>query len=243
MKANTILINGFKKSKHNAYENDMTLGGTKIKALILISIVALSAFYSYFNFSLYNKTHTIFMGGAVIIGMITALMTSFIPLLAPVTSPLYAVSEGVVLGVVSQLVNQRYPGVVFPAILLTIAISITMLLIYRSVPGLGARISNFVIIATLSIGMLYLLTFVLALFGVNIPYIHSNGPIGIAFTAIVLIIAALNLIVDFEFINQNVSTGAPKYMEWYAAFGLTVTLIWIYLKVLELITKIMGKKD
>lgn len=243
MKANTVLINGFKKTKHNAYDNDMTLGGTKIKALILVILVALSAFYSYFNFSLYSKTHIIFMGIAVVIGMITALMTSFIPLLAPITSPLYAVSEGVVLGVVSQLVNQRYPGVVFPAILLTIAISITMLLIYRAVPGIGARISKFVIIATLSIGMIYLLTFVLALFGVSIPYIHSNGPIGIAFTAIVLIIAALNLIVDFEFINQSVRTGAPKYMEWYAAFGLTVTLVWIYLKVLELITKIIGKED
>lgn len=237
MKANSVLEKGFERENFNSYEEEMTINGTALKAFVLIMLVTISATFSYINFSM-SSNKTALIGVAAITAFVISLITSFVPKVSPVTAPIYAISEGVLLGVISLSVNQLYSGIAFPAVLLTIAIAMSMLLIYRSNPGFGAKISNYVIVATMGIALTYLITFVLSLFKVNVPYIHGNGPIGIAFTAVVLVIAALNLIVDFEFINQSATAGAPKYMEWYGAFGLTVTLVWIYLKVLELIVKI-----
>ncbi|KAJ51121.1 putative YccA/Bax inhibitor family protein [Clostridium tetanomorphum] len=237
MKANSVLEKGFQREDFDSYEEAMTINGTAFKAFILIMLVTISATFSYINFSMSENTIGI-IGVSAITAFAISLITSFIPKISPVTAPIYAVSEGILLGVISLFANQMYPGIVFPAILLTISIAMSMLLIYRSNPGLGAKISNYVIVATMGIGLTYVITFVLSLFKVNVPYIHGSGPIGIIFTAVVLVIAALNLIVDFEFINQSARAGAPKYMEWYGAFGLTVTLVWIYVKVLEIIIKL-----
>lgn len=148
MKANSVLEKGFQREDFDSYEEAMTINGTAFKAFILIMLVTISATFSYINFSMSENTIGI-IGVSAITAFAISLITSFIPKISPVTAPIYAVSEGILLGVISLFANQMYPGIVFPAILLTISIAMSMLLIYRSNPGLGAKISNYVIVATM----------------------------------------------------------------------------------------------
>lgn len=175
-------------------------------------------------------------------GLIVALVTVFKRTLAPVTTPLYAALEGVLLGAISLTYEQRFPGIVINAIALTMGTLGALLLAYRS--GIIRATENFklgVFAATGAIGLLYLVSMVMSLFGTRVPYIHESGLIGIGFSLFVVVIAALNLVMDFDFIERGVEQGAPKYMEWYAAFGLLVTLVWLYLEILRLLAKLQGR--
>jgi uncharacterized YccA/Bax inhibitor family protein len=157
---------------------------------------------------------------------------------APVTAPLYALFEGLFLGVLSVVFEVIYPGIVFEAIVLTFSVLGVMLILYAT--GLINPSENFklgVAAATGGIMVFYMLGLVFSLFGVHVPLIWDSGPFGIAFSLFVVGIAALNLVVDFDFIEQGAAQGAPKYMEWYAAFGLMVTLIWLYVEILRLLAK------
>ena len=181
------------------------------------------------------------MGGAIV-GFILALIISFKAHTAPYLAPVYAIFEGVFLGAISGIFELRFPGIVMQAIALTFGTLGCLLLAYKS--GLIKVTENFklgVVAATGAIAVLYLVNFVMSFFGANMSFISSPTPIGIAFSAVVVVIAALNLVLDFDFIEKGVANKNPKYMEWYGAFGLLVTLCWLYLEILRLLSKIRDR--
>lgn len=147
------------------------------------------------------------------------------------------------IGGLSSLMETKFPGIVIQAVGLTMGTLLVLLMAYKT--GLIKATENFklgIVAATGAIGLVYLATFVLGMFGTQIPYIHGSGTIGIIFSLVVVVIAALNLVLDFDFIEQGAEKGAPKYMEWYAAFGLLVTLIWLYLEILRLLSKLRSRR-
>jgi len=182
------------------------------------------------------------MIGGGIGGFIVAIVTIFKKTWSPVTTPIYALLEGLLLGGLSALFESMYPGIVLQAVALTFGTLFSLLFAYKS--GLIRATENFklgVVAATGGIALIYLVSFVLSFFGTGIPYIHENGLVGIGFSAFVVVIAALNLVLDFDFIETGAERGAPKYMEWYAAFGLLVTLVWLYIEILRLLSKLRSR--
>jgi uncharacterized YccA/Bax inhibitor family protein len=159
-----------------------------------------------------------------------------------ITAPLYALAEGLALGGISAMFEAQYPGIVIQAMGLTFGTLGVLLLAYKS--GLIKPTENFrlmIFAATGGIALLYLVSFVMGFFGSSIGFIHSNGLFGIGFSLFVVAIAALNLVLDFDFIEQAAEQGAPKYLEWYGAFSLMVTLIWLYLEILRLLAKLRSR--
>ncbi|MDC7963408.1 hypothetical protein XfCFBP8082_04930 [Xylella fastidiosa subsp. fastidiosa] len=226
--------------------NAMTLNGTvnKTGALLLLALVT-SVFA--WNQSLgvdgvpLLAARSYMIGGAIG-GLILALITAFKKEWSPITAPMYALLEGFFLGAVSAVYEAKFGGIVFQAVLLTFGTLMAMLLAYRS--GLIKATENFklgVMAATGGIALLYLISFGLSFFGIHIPMIHEGGTFGIVFSLFVVVIAALNLVLDFDLIEHGVEQGAPKYMEWYGAFGLMVTLVWLYLECLRLLSKIQSR--
>jgi uncharacterized YccA/Bax inhibitor family protein len=180
------------------------------------------------------------MAGGAIGGLILGLIMCFRPKAAPVLAPIYAVCEGLFVGAISGVyaVNQ-YPGIVLNATLLTVGVLVTMLTLYASrIIVMSDKLRTGIIAATGAVCLVYLVSMVLNMCGIRMPYIHDAGPIGIGISAVVIIIAAMNLVLDFDTIEQGARYGAPKYMEWYAAYGLLVTLVWLYLEILRLLSKL-----
>jgi uncharacterized YccA/Bax inhibitor family protein len=176
-------------------------------------------------------------------GLVTALVTIFKHTAAPYTTPLYAGFEGLLLGGLSLLFETRYPGIVINAVGLTFGTLAVLLAAYST--GLirpSERFKLGIVAATGGIGLLYLVSMVMGFFGHSIPFIHDSGPIGIAFSLFVVGIAALNLVLDFDFIEKGAAMGAPRYMEWVGAFGLLVTLVWLYLEILRLLAKLQDRR-
>jgi uncharacterized YccA/Bax inhibitor family protein len=176
-------------------------------------------------------------------GLIVAMVTIFKKEWSPVTAPLYAVLEGLLLGGVSAMFELRFPGIAIEAVALTFGTCFCLLLAYRS--GLIRVTQKFtagLVAATGAIMLVYFATMIVGFFGVQVPYIYGSGPIGIGFSLVVVGIAALNLVLDFNFIEQGAANGAPKYMEWFGAFGLMVTLVWLYLEMLRLLAKLRDRR-
>ncbi len=224
------------------YENAMTLQGTVMKTSILLAVLLVGAAIAW-NQALANNAiaGTMAMGGAIV-GLILAIITIFRPQASPYTSPLYAFAEGIFLGALSCVFEAMYPGIVLQAVSLTFGVLAALLIAYSS--RLIRATENFklgVVAATGGICLVYLVSIVMNLFGAGVPYIHGSGPIGIGFSVFVVAIAALNLVLDFDFIENGAKNGAPKYMEWYGAFGLLVTLVWLYLEILRLLAKLQSR--
>jgi uncharacterized YccA/Bax inhibitor family protein len=176
------------------------------------------------------------MMGGLIGGFVTAMVTIFKKEWAPVTAPIYAALEGLALGGLSAVFEMQYHGIVLQAVALTFGTMICMLIAYRS--GLIKVTDKFrlgVVAATGAIALVYLATLVLSFFHVAVPFIYGGGTVGIVISLVIVTVAALNLVLDFDFVEQAAGAGAPKYVEWYAAFGLMVTLIWLYLELLRLL--------
>lgn len=226
--------------------NTMTLSGTVNKTLVMLLLVIAGAFFTW-NQALVQTNNSllpILMIGGAIGGLVVAMVTIFKKEWSPVTAPIYAVLEGLFLGGISALLNQAYPGIVIQAVGLTFGVALSLLLVYRS--GLIKVTDNFrlgIAAATGGIFLVYLVSFVMSFFGMRIPFIHESGMIGIGFSLFVVVIAALNLVLDFDFIEHGAASGAPKFMEWYGAFGLMVTLIWLYIEILHLLAKLQGRRD
>jgi uncharacterized YccA/Bax inhibitor family protein len=217
----------------------MTISGTVNKTALSLVILFFTATLAWNQGP--AATGLILVG--VLGGLIAALVTVFKKTWAPVTAPIYAAFEGLALGGISAIFESNYPGIVSQAVFLTFGTLAGLLIAYRS--GWIKATENFklgVVAATGGIFFVYLISFVLGFFGVNIPLIHGSGPVGILFSLFVVVIAALNLVLDFDFIEQGAEQGAPKYMEWYAAFGLMVTLIWLYLEILRLLSKLQERR-
>ncbi len=222
----------------------MTLNGTVNKTALLLVITLAGALYTWNLFFSSNGTANLtpYVLVGALGGLVMALLTIFKKTWAPVTAPMYAGLEGLFIGAVSAMFEQRFPGIVMQAVGLTFGTLGALLLAYRS--GLIKATENFklgVVAATGGIALLYLVNIVMGFFGSSIPFIHEGGALGIAFSAVVVVVAALNLVLDFDFIETGVEQGAPKYMEWYAAFGLLVTLVWLYLEILRLLSKLQSR--
>jgi len=226
-----------------AGEPAMTLRGTAAKSLLLL---LLTVFAAGFTWNAVAAGNLGIVGPATIVGgiggFIVALVTVFKPKASPYTAPLYAVLEGLLLGGVSALYNARFAGLPLQAVTLTFGVFAALLLVYRT--GIVRVTQNFrlgVFAATGGIAIMYLLSFVLRLFGVQMAFLHDSSPLSIGISLVVVVVAALNLVLDFDFIERGVERGAPRFMEWYAAFGLLVTLVWLYLEILRLLGKLQGR--
>jgi uncharacterized YccA/Bax inhibitor family protein len=180
-----------------------------------------------------------YLWGGLIVGFVLALVTSFASRWAGLTAPLYAMAEGCALGGISVMLNLRYPGIVMQAVMLTAGVLAVMLLLYRSgIIKVTDRFRMGVVAATGAIALLYLVDIGLRAFtSIQIPFIHETGALGIGFSLLVVGLAALNLVLDFDMIERATAQGAPKYMEWYGAFALMVTLVWLYMEILRLLSK------
>jgi len=221
----------------------MTLNGTIAKTGFLLLLTLATTLATYVAAGRGVQVAGWGMGG-MIVGLVFALITSFKPAWSAFTAPVYALAEGLLLGMASAYFEARYPGIAISAAGCTVGTLAGLLLAYQT--GFIRATENFklgVFAATAGIALFYVLGWILSIFGIQIPYIHQSGLIGIGFSAFVVVIAALNLVLDFDFIERGAATGAPKYMEWYAAFGLLVTLVWLYLEILRLLSKIMGRRD
>lgn len=221
----------------------MTLQGTVNKTGILLFLTFATAIYTW-NMTLAQPgSAMLWVIGGAIGGLILALITSFKPVWSPITGSLYALAEGLFLGGISARYEMQFQGIVLQAILLTGGTCLALLAAYSM--RLIRATENFklgIFAATGGIALVYLVTWVLSFFSIQVPYIHESGMIGIGFSVFVVIIAALNLVLDFDFIENGCTHGAPKYMEWYAAFGLLVTLVWLYIEILRLLSK-LSKRD
>ena len=222
----------------------MSLNGTVNKtAFLLVLVLATSMFTWSKAYAGAGAGLMPWVWGGAIGGLVLALVTVFKKQWAPVTAPLYAAVEGLFIGAISAVFEQRFPGIVIQAVGLTFGTMAALLVAYRS--GLIKATENFklgVVAATGGIALLYLVNIGMRLFGFEgMGFIHDSGWMGIGFSAVVVVVAALNLVLDFDFIEQGVEAGAPKYMEWYAAFGLLVTLVWLYLEILRLLAKLQSR--
>ena len=222
----------------------MSLNGTVNKtAFLLVLVLATSMFTWSKAYAGAGAGLMPWVWGGAIGGLVLALVTVFKKQWAPVTAPLYAAVEGLFIGAISAVFEQRFPGIVIQAVGLTFGTMAALLVAYRS--GLIKATENFklgVVAATGGIAQLYLVNIGMGLLGFEgMGFIHDSGWMGIGFSAVVVVVAALNLVLDFDFIEQGVEQGAPKYMEWYAAFGLLVTLVWLYLEILRLLSKLQSR--
>lgn len=215
----------------------MTVSGTIGKTFIMLMLLLGTALFSYMQM-IEGKMQSSVLMGTMIIAFIIALVSVFAPRISPITAPIYAAVEGVLLGSISAMYMMRFGDfIVLHAVLLTISIMLAMLILYAT--GLVKVTDKFrtgVIAATLGICIMYLTVFILQLFGVAVPFLHQGGTLGIIVSAVIIVVAALNLVLDFDFIEGGARSGAPKYMEWYGALGLMMTLVWLYLEILRFVS-------
>jgi uncharacterized YccA/Bax inhibitor family protein len=224
----------------------MTVSGTVNKTGVLALCVVATAAWTWNRFLNHPEDVITSLGALVAVGalggFIVAMVTVFKKTWAPLTAPMYALLEGLVLGGISALTELRFPGVPMQAVGLTFGTLVALLLAYRS--GMIRVTDKFrlgVVAATGGIALFYVATMVLGLFGVRFPSVFGAGPLGIGISIFVVIVAALNLVLDFDLIESGARAGAPKYMEWYGAFALMVTLIWLYLEILRLLSKLRSR--
>jgi uncharacterized YccA/Bax inhibitor family protein len=222
----------------------MTMGGTVLKTGVLLVLMLITAGYSW---SLYSSAQLGMVQTLMIVGALGGLVMAFVTIFkipwVMVTAPIYALLEGLFLGGISAFFDASYPGIVIQAVGLTFSTLAGMLLLYQI--GIIRATPNFrrgIIIATFGIFLLYFVSLVARIFGGDIPFIHESGLIGIGFSLVVVAIAALNLVLDFDFIEKGSQMGAPKYMEWYGAFGLMITLVWLYIEILRLLAKLNRRR-
>jgi len=228
----------------------MTQRGTLNKFFLLFLLVMGTASVTWNAFS-QGKDVSSWLWIGVIGGLITAIVLSFKPVWAAFLAPVYALFEGAFVGGISAMYNFAFKGaaqagatggIIMQAVGLTFAVVIAMFALYQfRVIKATEKFKSVIIIATLGIGVFYLLAMVLRMFHIDMPLIHSSGTFGIVFSLVVVCIAALNLILDFDMIENGAAMGAPKYMEWYGAFALLVTIVWLYLEILRLLAKLNSR--
>ena len=243
--------NIFNQSVAGTNDGVMTINGTINKTGLMLLIVVFAAAFTWRKFFgaidpanpgvLPSGIMVWTMVGAIG-GFITAIITTFSPRRAGMTAPIYAVFEGLFLGAISALFEAMYPGLVMRAVSLTFGVFLIMLLLFRS----GAiqvtnKFRTIILAATGGIALVYFVSFIAGMFGANLGFMYGNGMIGIGFSLVVVAIAALNLVLDFDMIVKGANARAPQYMEWYGAFGLMVTLIWLYLEILRLLSKLSSR--
>ncbi len=235
----------FNKSMATNLDGAMTVRGTLNKFGFLFIMVLASAAFTWYRFYNGQDINVLMIGGAIG-GLVVAIVLAFKPNLSGYLAPLYALLEGFFIGGISAVINfamaESYPGIIMQAVGLTFGVAISMFLLYNfRVIKATERFKSVVITATMGIAFFYLIAFGLSFFNIDIPFLHEGGWLGIGFSLFVVTIAALNLIMDFDMIEQGAEMGAPKFMEWYGAFGLMVTIVWLYIEILRLLSKIASR--
>lgn len=228
----------FDKHRNLSNDNPMTLQGTVNKVFILLFLLIFSSIIVWNIHGNGFDVIPIVIGGAIL-GFIIALVTIFNKKISPITAPIYAILEGLFVGGISAIYESEFQGITIQAVLITFGVLFALLLAYSS--RLIKPSENFklgIVAATGGIFLVYLFDIILSFFGMNVPFIHESSPVGILVSVVIVIIASLNLILDFDFIEEGCKSNVPKYMEWYTAFGLIVTLVWLYLEILRLLSKI-----
>lgn len=239
----------FQKSETIYSDQTMSAKGTMQKFGFLFLMVMGSAMFTW-NLYYQGVSVTGIMMGGLIVGLVLAIVMSFKPSLAKYIAPAYALAEGFFLGGLSALVNyyfeEKYPNIVLNAVGLTFGVVLSLFFLYSfRIIKVTERFKSIVVIATIGLAFFYLIAFILSFFNVHISILNAtNGStFSIVFSLIVVGIAAMNLLLDFDRIEQLSSQGAPKYMEWYCAFGLLVTIVWLYIEILKLLMKMASRKD
>jgi len=234
---NTIMVPG---------EETMTRGGALNKFFFLFLMVMASASFTWSAF--YNNKYIVpWVIGSAIAAFILAFAITFKPQRATYLAPAYGLLKGVVIGGISAMYNNAFikvaPGIVMQAVGLTFGVVIAMYLLYKfQLIKATEKLRAIVFTATVGIAIFYVIAIVLRMVGISMSFIHEGTNIGILFSLVVVVIAAMNLIFDFDMIDQGAAMGAPKYMEWYCAFGLLVTIVWLYLEILRLLSKLASRK-
>ena len=220
----------------------MTINGTIQAAAILGAVMVLSAAFCWSRFSLgYTDIGVMLTGGGAIVGFILALIICFTKTKALI--PVYALCEGLFLGGISSSFEASYPGIVVQAVTGTFAAFFAMLMFYRmGIITCTDKFRSVIIISTASIAGIYLIDIIGHFFGFSVPVINSSSSLGIAFSVVVVIVAALNLIIDFEFVERGERMMLPKDYEWFGAFGLLVTVVWLYIEILKLLAKLSSRR-
>ncbi|MBI2824355.1 MAG: Bax inhibitor-1/YccA family protein [Planctomycetia bacterium] len=249
--SNPVLNSSVFNIQDSTATTTMTLQGTVVKTAVLLGILIVGAGYTWYQTAqvlggevadgVSGAAYNYAMIGAIA-GLVLALITSFKPSWSPYTAPPYALAEGLFLGGISAIFNYAYPGIVPEAVALTFGTLAALLTAYATrIIRVTEKLKLGIFAATGAIALFYLVSMVLGFFGVRVPMIWDNGLVGIGFSLFVVVIAALNLVLDFDFIEKGCEQQAPKYMEWYGAFGLLVTLVWLYLEILRLLSKLRSR--
>ncbi|MDQ6830030.1 MAG: Bax inhibitor-1/YccA family protein [Gemmatimonadota bacterium] len=231
----------FRTAHAGSATDRMTVSGTVIKSMVLILLTALSTAWVWSN----NRGGDMLQPAMLVGGLggfIVAMITVFRPQVSPFTAPVYAVLEGIFLGAISALYQARFHGLPATAVGLTVMVALGMLVAYSV--GLLKATETFkrvIVSATIGIGLFYLFSIVLGFFGVHMSVMYDSSPLGIGLSLVITAVAAFNLILDFDMIEQGAKMGAAKYMEWYGGFALLVTLIWLYLEMLRLLSRLQRR--
>jgi uncharacterized YccA/Bax inhibitor family protein len=222
----------------------MTLEGVIARSALLFPILMATAWLGWHSVSETESGVQIpgWILPALLVGLGVAILTVFRPKLSPFTAPVYAAIEGFVVGAISAIYDIKFNGIVLQAVLLTGFVFVIMLGLYGSRRiRVTDKLRSTVIVATMAVMAVYAVSLIARLFGANVPMIHDNGPVGILFSLAVVGIASFNLLLDFDLIERGVANRAPKWMEWYGAFALLVTLVWLYLELLRLLSKLRSR--
>lgn len=236
----------FRKAFTEVSTETMTVKGTVNKTMILLLLAVLGASFTWQKIAEAANPMGVqgWLFGGMIAGLIFSLITIFRPRSASWSAPLYAISEGVFLGGISAYLNMSYPGIVMNAIVLTFGVMFLMLLVYRS--GwikVDNKFRTGLLIATGAIGLFYLAIMIVNMFHVATPFMYDTSILGVGINLLVVVVAAANLLMDFDFIQKGSQMNAPKFMEWYGAFGLMVTLVWLYIELLRLLARFAGRRE
>ena len=223
-------------SRDISRSNSMTAAGAVNKTLVFGVLLLAGAIIGW---TFPNK---LFFIPAAIAGLVLVLIATFKKEWSPIIAPIYALVEGVFVGAVSLMYASLFDGIIFHAVSLTIGVLFLMLFLYKAkIIEVTQRLRSVIMMATGAIMLTYLVSFVLSFFNIQVPMIHSTGWLGIGFSLVVVVIASLNLLLDFDFFEKGEQAGLPKYMEWFAGMGLMITLVWLYLEILRLLSKISSR--
>jgi uncharacterized YccA/Bax inhibitor family protein len=240
MRSGNPVLQGSSLTEVSASSRPMTLSGTVGRSIYLLLLVAATATIAWHQVSSNPSIGYPMAIGGALGGFIFAIITSFKREWSPITAPIYAILEGLFIGAISFVFEQRFPGLVIQAVMLTFGVAFALLGAFQSRIIRASDTFKAVIFgATAAIALVYIFNMIFGLiFHHSLGFIHDSGPIGIGFSLIVTAVAALNLVIDFDLIENGIAVRAPKYMEWYSAFALTVTLVWLYIEILRLLSKL-----
>ena len=234
------------QERAHGFGDQMTIQGAINKTFVLLGVLLISGGWIWskmFEATANKGSLEMYVWGGVIGGLIVGLVTTFVRKWAPYTAPMYAICQGFALGGISAIFEATYQGIVIQAVGLTVGTLMCMLLAYKS--GLIKATEKFKLGLVSAMGglmFIFMLNWIMGFFGHRLAFLYSNGPVAIGFSVVVVIIAALSLVLDFDFIEQGAASGMPKYMEWYSAFGLLVTLVWLYIEFLRLLSRLRDRR-